>query len=142
VITNGIDLEVVEPGHTANFSARLELAGDGVPQVVGFVVEGRGQRHVIVRAVGPTLSSFGIARPAADPGFRLFDSSGREVSQGGAAVDTFRWRDAFAAAGIFPLTGGETSYRDYILDPGAYTIVVMDNRLEGGTALVEIYDFS
>ena len=49
----------------------------------------------------------------------------------------------FASAGAFPLLAGERDAFDYgEFKPGAYTIQVSDATGQGGTVLVETYEFT
>lgn len=139
----GIRLEVVEAGHVGNFSARVELAPGSTSATVGFVVTGQTAKAFFVRAVGPSLKTFGIARPVAEPGFRIFDATGKDLDLNVVrpTVVLFDWAEVFPAAGAFPLAAGEKSYRDYTLVPGAYTLQATDNSQQGGTLLLEVYEF-
>jgi hypothetical protein len=142
MVCTGALLEVLPLGHLSVLSARVELAAGTAPQIVGFVISGKSQKNLLVRAVGPSLAPFGVARPAARPHLRFFDATGKELFWGHAAV-VVDWASIFASAGAFPLTGGEREYDAYttvLLDPGLYTVQVSDDAQQGGTTLVEIYE--
>jgi hypothetical protein len=141
-ITCGVLLEVAPLGHLSVLSARVELAPGTAPQIVGFVIGGKAQKNLLIRAVGPSLAPFGIARPAALPRLRYYDSAGQEFvsTSTGFPPD---WGAIFASAGAFPLTGGEragNAYSTGLFAPGAYTVHVSDDAHQGGTALVEVYE--
>lgn len=141
-ICTGALVEVAPLGHMGNFSARVELAPGTQPQVVGFVVNGKSTKNLLVRAVGPSLSAFGLAKPAAQPRLRFYDAQGKELIWAYPAV-VIDWTPIFAAAGAFPLTGGEReriAFTTVALEPGAYTLHVSDDSQKGGTALVEVYE--
>ena len=140
-ICTGVALEVAPLGHLSVLSARVELAPGTAPQVVGFVISGKSQKHLLIRAVGPSLAQFGIAKPVALPYLRYYNSRGEFVS----ATTGFPpdWNAIFASAGAFPLTGGERANpvcSTALFDPGAYTVHVSDASQQGGTVLVEIYE--
>lgn len=142
LIATPVALDVVPAGHTANFSSRLQLAPGSGSQTIGFVVAGKTAASFLFRAVGPSLAAFGIAQPAPAPHFRVFDSSGNQVSIVRVAI-AWDWPATFATVGAFPLTGGESpgsAYDVYPLNPGAYTVQVSDDSGKGGTVLFEAYD--
>ncbi|MBS0663711.1 MAG: hypothetical protein JSR48_10645 [Verrucomicrobia bacterium] len=144
-IACGIQLEVVAAGTTGNFSSRLRLQPGTDVQIVGFVVTGTTTKTLLVRAVGPTLASFGVTGPVAQPRIAFYDSKGQLYGWVRAAVvlPPSYWTDLFARVGAFPLTGGEEPYLAFDLGPfppGAYTIHVTDAAKAGGTVLVEAYE--
>lgn len=125
-----------------NLSVRTYIgAGSDAPNV-GFVVAGAAPRMVMIRAIGPTLKTFGVADSISDPQLELF--------RGDTRIDhNDNWGDAtlttlFAEVGAFALAS-KTS-RDAVLQvslaPGAYTVVVTGVSGSEGTGLVEVYDIS
>ncbi len=144
-IATGILLEVVPLGTTGNFSSRLLLQPGADTQIIGFVVAGKTTKTLLIRAVGPTLASFGVANPAAQPRIAFYDSKGQVYSwtRADVVLPPSYWDALFTAAGAFPLTGGEPAYLAFDLGPfppGAYTIHVTDAARNGGTVLVEAYE--
>lgn len=137
-VTTGIDLEVVESGHTSNFSTLVDVVAGHAAPVVGFFVNGRVAKGLLIRAVGPSLSRFGINNGLATPRLRFFDGAGRELFWGhvGATPDM----DAlYRAVGAFPLQSGD--FVDYnTLPPGAYTIQVSGASGQEGRVLLEVYE--
>lgn len=145
LIATGIRLEVVPAGTTGNFSSRLLLQPGTDTQIVGFVITGKTTKSLLVRAVGPTLASFGVSNRVAQPRIAFFDSKGQPYGWARVAVvlPPEYWDALFASAGAFPLTGGEQAYLSYDVGPfppGAYTIHVTDASRGGGTVLVEAYE--
>jgi pectin methylesterase-like acyl-CoA thioesterase len=113
---------------------------------VGFVLTGDTPVDVLIRAVGPTLTSFGIANPLAAPKLDLF-------SGGTVIASNTKWSTAANAAeiaagaalgGAFPLTAaGADSALRLRLNPGAYTAAMTSATAGGsGVGLVEIYDLT
>jgi hypothetical protein len=142
MVCTGALLEVAPLGHLSVLSARVELAPGTAPQIVGFAVGGKSSKNLLVRAVGPSLGAFGIAKPAALPRLRFYDANGQEISWAHAAV-VIDWAPIFASVGAFPLTGGEREDIAFIAPsfvPGSYTVHVSDDAHQGGTALVEVYE--
>jgi hypothetical protein len=55
-------------------SARATVS-DGYPLITGFVISGSGQKSVLLRAVGPGLSGFGVSSPLAAPRMQIFNTA-------------------------------------------------------------------
>lgn len=116
----------------------LKNIGTGV--TAGFVIGGSSARTVLVRAIGPTLTGFGVAGALADPQFALFSGStqlGANDNWGGTAALTA----AFDSVGAFqlPLTSRDAALLA-TLQPGAYTVQVSGVGGTTGVALVEVYE--
>jgi hypothetical protein len=120
--------------------ARLTPNGSG-PLITGFVIGGTGSKRVLVRAVGPALSGFGVQGALADPKLRLFNAAGAMLAEN----DNWTGSDTaatFTQVGAFGLSdGSKDAALVTTLEPGAYTVHVMDG---GGTGVVlaEVYDAS
>jgi hypothetical protein len=121
---------------TVNLSTRMLVqTGDNIG-IGGFIITGTGTKHVIVRAIGPSLSQFGITNALADPVLQLQGSSI-------ATVTNDNWRDTQEAqiqADGIPPTNDLESAIDANLAPGSYTALVSGNNGGTGVALIEVYD--
>jgi hypothetical protein len=124
-----------------NLSTRLRVqTGDNVG-IGGFIITGTAPKHVLLRAVGPSLTQFGVPDVLADPVLELH-GPGAFVT-----ITDDNWRDdpvqeaAIKATGISPSNDLESAI-DATLNPGAYTAVVRGKNSTSGVALVEVYDFS
>ena len=53
--------------------------GDNV-MIGGFIVQGTQPRRMIVRAIGPELTQYGVPNPLADPTLELHDSTGALIA--------------------------------------------------------------
>jgi hypothetical protein len=96
-------------------------------------------RRLIIRAVGPSLTDFGVLNPLADP---ILEVSGSGLS---VTLTNDNWRDNLAQvdpilrAGLAPSSDLESAL--YVeLHSGSYTAVVRGKNNTSGVALVEIYD--
>ncbi len=126
-------------------STRAGLVAGG-SATVGFVLVGDSPVDVLVRAVGPTLSVFGVTNPLAAPKLDLF--SGSLViatnTRWGTALNSADVAAGALLAGAFPLgaTAADSAIRTR-LNPGAYT-AMMTSATPGatGVGLVEIYDLT
>lgn len=151
--TTGISLVEVydadtQPGAPANprllnLSTR-GLAGTGDNTLIaGLVITGTQPRRVLIRAVGPGLTQFGVSGILADPTLTVFQGGAAiatnddwEISRSGAAIAMTAQR-----VGAFALDPASLDAALLItLAPNAYTVVI--NGADGGTgiALVEVYD--
>lgn len=138
----GIRLDVVATGHVANYSSRIDLT-NSTTQVVGFTVSGSRPKHLLFRAVGPSLAEYDVPNPARDPRIRAFNARGEPIDFAHAAV-MYDWPKFFDSVGAFPLTGGESfgvAFHIGAFEPGSYTLHVHDGAGQGGTVLVEVYEF-
>jgi len=112
--------------------------GDAVG-IGGFIVTGGAPKHVLIRAIGPSLTRFGITNPLQDPVLELHGP--------GAFVTVINdnWRDtqeaAIQATGLPPTNDFESAI-DATLSPGAYTAIVKGKNNTVGIALVEVYDLN
>src|SRR2546430_5277389 len=53
--------------HFANISTRMDVGTGNNVVIAGFIVSGSQPKTVVVRALGPTLGSYGVANPLNDP---------------------------------------------------------------------------
>jgi hypothetical protein len=108
--------------------------------VAGFVVGGNVPLKVLIRAVGPTLASFGVSGVLADPKLELYggpDKIGENDNWGGTAT----LRDAFTVTQEFPLPDNSKDAAMLItLPPGLYTAQVSGVGNTTGVALIEVYE--
>jgi phospholipase/lecithinase/hemolysin len=139
-IGNGLaEIYDLEPGTNstlANLSTR-GFVGIGDNVMIGGIIIGSGDLPIVVlRAIGPSLASSGIATPLLDPTIELFDGNG--------AVIGFNdnWQDsqlqAVRATQLAPTDDDESTIVAF-LDPGNYTVIVRGEGGSSGVALVEAY---
>ncbi len=130
-------------GRTVNLSTRARVrTGDGV-LIGGFVVEGPAYKRMLIRAVGPTLSAFGLTGALKDPVLTIY--SGQEVvatnDRWDLAANAGAMTTASNRAGAFALAAASEDAALLItLPPGAYTVEVKGKGESEGVALLEIYE--
>ena len=89
----------------------------------GFILGGSdGNANVLVRALGPTLTQFGVSGALADPTVELQDTHQSEIEATGLPP-----QDDLESAALATLA------------PGAYTAIVAGKSGLTGVALVEVY---
>jgi len=108
--------------------------------VVGNIPAGNTTAWYIVRAVGPSLSQFGITNADRHVTLTLTNSKGQALPGPGIPY-AFDVNASFALVGAFPLVSG-TAGDAYLIVPlpsGIYTARVSDSSGNGGQVLIEAY---
>lgn len=128
-----------------NISTLARVSGPEDSVVSGFVISSAATRNVLVRAIGPTLSAFGIGDAMKRPQLAVYNGENLVATNEGWAPDAdaeVRLTSAFDRAGAFRLL--EASSRDAALllnlAQGAYTVRVKNGDGTPGAALLEVYD--
>ena len=94
---------------------------------------------ILARALGPTLSDFGVAGALANPTLDLVNSNGTVIRTNDNWKDDPQQRAAIEAAGLAPSHGEEAALVETVV-PGAYTAVVRGSGRTTGVGLVEVYN--
>jgi hypothetical protein len=91
-----------------------------------------------VRALGPSLASFGVSNPLSDPVLTIYDS------KGSAIASNDNWQDGTNATDIQRKKLSPPNTLDSAivlhLPAGSYTAIVRGANGATGNALVEVYD--
>jgi hypothetical protein len=124
-----------------NLSSRAKVGTGESVLITGFVIGGTQSKKVLIRAVGPALSAFGLASPLPNPAIKIYQGTNL-IAQN----DDWNKDDAaeIARLGAFAFTvGSKDAALLTTLAPGAYTAQISDPSGTGtGVALAEIYDAS
>jgi hypothetical protein len=129
-----------------NISTRSFVqTGDNV-MIGGVIVQGTQPRRVIVRAIGPELTQYGVPNPLADPTLELHDSTGALIASNDnwqhtiiGGIITSDQVAAIRASGHAPTDPRESAIIA-TLPPGNYTAIVRGVSNTTGVGLVEVYD--
>ncbi|MBC7368675.1 MAG: hypothetical protein H7343_18015, partial [Undibacterium sp.] len=145
-------LEVYDLGNATGASkltnvSVLSRAGTGSSTLIlGLVLNGSGQRTLLIRGVGPTLSAapFNIGGMLVDPKLTVVDGNQRSV------ITNLDWGQADYLSELVLATNfvGGFALQDQskdaatlcLLEAGSYTIPVVGQDDGTGTALVEVYE--
>jgi predicted extracellular nuclease len=119
-----------------NLSTRMRVQVGDRAGIGGFIITGSTPKHVVVRAIGPSLSQFGLTDVLADPILELHGPSGFTT------VINDNWRDGQIPPMVLNPTNDLEAAIDPTLAPGAYTAVVKGKNNGQGVALVEVYDLT
>lgn len=134
-------------GFIANLSIRAQLQNANTsvvaPITPGFVITGTGSKRIMIRAIGPTLGTLGVAGSLANPTLTLFDRDGSQIgfnddwgSDNATAISA-----AVTVSGAFALDAASQDAALLAdLDPGLYTASLQSTDQSPGVALLELYD--
>jgi hypothetical protein len=122
-----------------NLSTRMRVeTGDNVG-IGGFIITGSTPKHVLIRAVGPSLAGSGVPNVLADPKLELHGPGTF------ATITNDNWKESqwleVQATGIPPTDDLESAIVA-TLAPGAYSAILRGNGNTSGVALVEAYDLN
>jgi hypothetical protein len=146
-------LEVYDADLTPNEASFFNIStrayattGNGVT-IGGFVISGNEPKQVLLRAVGPTLTTLGIGQAdvLVDPMIELHQS------RIGVIASNDNWIDSpdsgtiaatGARVGATPLVAADTKSSALLitLQPGVYTFIASGKSASSGIVLVEVYD--
>jgi hypothetical protein len=126
----------------ANISTRLQVGvGDDV-LIGGFIVRGGPSKRIMIRAIGPSLSSSGVANALGDPVLELHDSTGAVIATNDDWADNANQQEIIDT-GIPPVSPKESVILARLPsdDNGvAYTAVLSGAGATTGVGLLEVYD--
>src|SRR5204863_95491 len=127
------------PAQAVNLSTRMRVqTGDNVG-IGGFIITGSAPKHVLLRAIGPSLTQLGVPDVLADPVLELHGPAGF------ATITNNNWQDdpaqaaELTAAGLAPTNPLESGIAAP-LPPGLYTALLAGVNNGTGVGLVEVYD--
>jgi uncharacterized delta-60 repeat protein len=138
------------PGVVGNVSTRLPVGSGDNALIEGFIVQGTqgSSKKIMVRALGPSLTGFGVVDALANPTLEIHDSSGDTVAtnndwkntQVGGLI-TGDQSAEISSSGLAPGNDAEAAIIAN-LAPGSYTAVVRGAGDSTGTGVVDAYDLS
>ena len=138
-LVEAYDLDLGATSQLGNLSTR-GFVGTGTNVMIGGFILGGGGKDVsvVVRALGPSLTQFGVTGALADPTLELHDVNGTLVQSND------NWQDDPAQAALIEATGLQPtndleSAIFQTLAPGAYTAIVAGKDDLTGVGLVEVY---
>ena len=131
-----------------NLSTRSFVqTGDDV-MIGGFIVQGAQPKRVIVRAIGPELTQYGVPNALANPTLELHNHAGALIASNdnwrttiiGGIITSDQGAD-IRNSGYAPTDGRESAIIAD-LPPGNYTAILRGVNNTTGVALVEVYDLN
>jgi len=133
------DLDQTVESNLGNISTRGSVDTGNDVMIGGTIIAGAVPARVLFRAIGPSLTNFGVANALGDPVLELHDGNGVLVAS------NYNWRDTqeaeISATGLAPSNNLESAIlRD--LAPGPYTAIVRGLNDTTGIALIEAYNLN
>jgi hypothetical protein len=126
-------------GKAMNFSTRATVGTGENVLINGFIVTGTEAKKVLLRAIGPSLSQYGVTNPVPDPTLELYNEAGALLARND------NWRSsqqaAIQATNRPPSNNAESAILA-TLWPGNYTAVMSGNNSAMGVGLAEVYDLA
>jgi hypothetical protein len=140
-VVDAFDLDQAAASKLGNISTRGFVDVDDNVMIAGLIAgPGNGTSlKILARALGPTLSDFGVAGALANPTLDLANSSGTVIRSNDNWKDDPQQRAQIEAAGLAPAHDEEAALVE-IVAPGAYTAVVRGSGRTTGVGLVEVYN--
>jgi uncharacterized protein YggT (Ycf19 family) len=143
---DGLQATIAPPPSLGNISTRAFVqTGDNV-MIGGFIVQGSEPMRLIIRAIGPELTQYGVPNPLADPTLELHDGTGALIASNDnwqttiiGGIITHDQVQEITNSGRAP---GDPRESAIIADlpAGNYTAIVRGVNNTTGVALVEVYD--
>lgn len=145
-LVEAYDLSPETSSILGNISTRSFVQTDDNVMIGGFIVQGTEPKRVILRAIGPELTQYGVPDVLADPTLELHDSTGALIASNddwqhtiiGGIITEDQVRD-IQDSGHAPGDPRESAIIAN-LPPGNYTGIVRGKNIIVGVALVEVYD--
>jgi hypothetical protein len=131
------DLDAPADAKLANISTRAFVEANDNVLIGGIIGGGNGsQPNVVIRAIGPSLTGFGVPNALQDPLLELHDKDGNLI----ATNDDWQsdQKDAIQAIGLAPTNPKESAILATLL-PTNYTAIVKGVNKTTGVALIEVY---
>jgi hypothetical protein len=140
------DLNSAASSSLGNISTRSFVQSGQNVMIGGFIVQGGEPKRVIIRAIGPELTQFGIPDALANPTLELHDQSGALIARNDnwqttviGGIITGSQVSEIQNSGHAPTAPSESAIIAE-LQPGNYTAIVHGVSNTTGVALVEVYD--
>jgi len=131
-----------------NISTRAFVQTVDNVMIGGFIVQGTEPKRVIIRAIGPELTRYGVPNALANPTLELYDGNGVLIASNDnwlhtiiGGIITSDQRGDIRNSGYAPGDGRESAIIAE-LPAGNYTAIVRGVNNSTGVALVEVYDLS
>ena len=139
-LVEAYDLNPVANSKLANIGTRGFVETDDNVMIGGFIagLQDRTSTAVVVRALGPSLTSKGVPNALQDPTLELHDQNGAILASNDNWGTDPNAREV-AETGLAPTDPRESAIYSSIA-PGAYTAVVRGNNRTTGVGLVEVYN--
>ncbi len=124
-----------QPVRLANISSRANVKMGNNVLIGGFIIKGKHNKTVLLRAIGPSLT---VPGALSNPTLELHDHTGALIEHNDDWQDADNHSD-ISTTGLAPTNTLESAIL-VSLAPGGYTAIVKGAADVTGTGLVEVYD--
>jgi hypothetical protein len=137
-VVEAYDLNPFATSKLANISTRGPVASGDNVMIAGFVAgpQNAAPTTVLIRGIGPSLTSARVPNALQDPTLELHDGNGNKVRENDD------WKDSqqadIQATGLPPRDRRESAILTEIA-PGTYTAILAGKNGTGGNGLIEVY---
>lgn len=124
----------------ANISTRAMVGTGNSVVIAGFILGNNGGvDRIVIRGIGPSLTSVGVPNALANPTLELRDSNAALLSANDDWQDNPAQAAELTAAGLAPASQLESGIAT-TLAPGLYTALLSGVNAGTGVGLIEVYD--
>ena len=132
------DLDNAATIHLKNLSTRGRVETNDNVLIGGFILGGSVSTNMIVRGIGPSLTSAGVSGALANPSLELYNAQGTLIDSNDDWTSSAN-KTAISNSGLAPTNDLESAVYDS-LAAGNYTAIVRGANSTTGVGLVEIYE--
>ncbi|TAK76637.1 MAG: hypothetical protein EPO16_06850, partial [Dehalococcoidia bacterium] len=139
-------LSTANPGHLKNLSVLARITASEPSFTVATVIGpagAAGNLPVLVRAVGPSLTQFGVANPLPDPALTMFQGSATFATNDNWGGDP-TLAAVFSRTGAFALLSSppslDAAHYSAATPAGSYSVQITGASGQTGPVIAEIYD--
>ncbi|MFZ1221039.1 MAG: PKD domain-containing protein, partial [Chthoniobacterales bacterium] len=134
------DLSQTVDSKLANISTRAFVGTSSKIVIAGFILGGNsGEDRIVVRGIGPSLTTLGVPNALANPMLELRGANGSLLIANNDWQDNPAQAAELTAAGLAPTSQLESAIAT-TLPPGQYTVLLAGLNNGTGVGLVEVYD--
>lgn len=132
------------PDQLLNISTRMRVLTGNNVLIAGFIITGTDPKKVIIRGLGPSLTSVGVPGALTDTTLELHQGNSTLATNDNWKIDdqTGQSQEAIIAATTIPPSNEKESALVATLNPGAYTAILSGKNQETGIGVVEVYDLN
>jgi hypothetical protein len=134
------DLDPSAASKLGNISTRAFVSTGNDIVIAGFILgNNSGADRVVVRGIGPSLSSLGVANPLANPTLELRNNNGTLLAANNDWQDDSAQAAELVNAGLAPANNLESGIAA-TLPPGLYSALLAGFNNGTGIGVIEVYD--
>jgi hypothetical protein len=139
-LVEAYDLDQAAASKLANISTRAFVSTGNDIVIAGFILgNNSGNDRIVVRGIGPSLTTVGVPNTLANPTLELRNSNGQLLVANNDWQDDPAQAAIISAAGLAPAHPLESAIAA-TLSPSPYTVLLGGLNNGTGVGLVEVYD--